>query len=227
LLFDLGVRAEHLHTLSNDGFWSKAGKPVVKETIQLLFDLGVCAEHLHTLSSESFWAKAGTQAMHDTFQLLKAFGVRVEHLKCFKGGFWSLAGSELMSKILQMLLDRNVHVDNLKNFGHHDSFWSAMKTTGFDVVDTLMDTYGVSVADLHKLQCGFWSRVSEPPDWEAFNAELAACPTSGAVTALLQKKNGRALGAGATRCMFARPIHTPTPVATPPAKQSKLTAFFQ
>ena len=91
-----------------------------------------------------------------------------------------------------------------------------------------MDTYGVSAVDLRKLLSGFWARVSKPADWEAFKAELAACPTSGAVTALLRAKNqGDPLGTGATRCMFARPKHTPTPVATPPTKQSKLTAFFQ
>lgn len=90
----------------------------------------------------------------------------------------------------------------------------------------------MSITNLHKLKSVFWWRVSKPADWEAFKAELAACPTSGGVTALLRKNNGSdyyrsALGTGATRCMFSRPKHTPTPVPTPPAKQSKLTAFFQ
>ena len=157
-----------------------------------------------------------------------AMGVRVEHLKSFQECFWKRAGTDVLNDTLEMMRHRNVHVDNLKNFGYLGSFWKAMDTTGFDVMDTLMDIYGVSIADLRKLQNSFWSRVSKPADWDAFKAELAACPTSGAVTALLRAKNqGRPLGAGATRCMFSRPIHTPTPVATPPAKQSEITAFFK
>ena len=47
LLKEMGVQVEHLHTLSNNGFWSKAGTVAMPATFKMLKDLGVDVDHLH------------------------------------------------------------------------------------------------------------------------------------------------------------------------------------
>ena len=228
-MLKMGVKVEHLKSFG-DCFWKRAGTIVLNEMLDKMLAMGVNVEHLKSFG-DCFWKKSGTDVLNTMLDTMLAMGVRVEHLKSFNGCFWKRAGTELLNDTLQMLLDRKVHIDNLKTFGCRGSFWAAMETTGFDVVDTLIDTYGVSVVDLHKLHSDFWSHFAKPEDWGSLKAELAACPTSGAVTALLRKNNGNprysAIGAGATRCMFSRPIHRPTPVAPPPTKQASLTSYFK
>ena len=205
MLKDLGVKGENLHTLSNNGFWAKAGTDAMKETLRMLKEMGVKAENLHTLSNGGFWAKAGTDAMKETLRMLKDLGVNVDHLRSFRESFWSLAGTETMTLIIAKLVSLKISPENFKTFGVINSFWKCAKTTGLGVIDTLTRDYSVTIVDIHKLQNAFWSHVSTSDAWEELKAELAACKLPIDVTNVIRKINGRPFGQGAQKCMFDSP----------------------
>ena len=81
----------------------------------------------------------------------------------------------------------------------------------------MVDVKGVSAGDLHKIQAA--SSASQPTDWEAFKAARRMPDVGGGTACSFRTK--LPLGTGATR--MAKNADS---VATPPAKQSKLIAFF-
>ena len=221
LLAEMGVKRKQLHTLSCECFWAKAGKPAMRDTLEMLLKMGVRVEHLHTFGG-GFWAKAGTAIMAATFERLFALGVRADDLKSFGNGFWSLTGHEVMTVVLAKLVALGVAPEHFKIFGHICCFWSSMKTTGLDVLETLSREYGVATIDLHKFHDAFWTHVAKEDNWAALKATLATLDTTDAVNARLRELNKRpAIGQGATKCYNELPMPVSGLVLPPYAGQGR------
>lgn len=211
VLAERGVRPENVHRF--DGIWAKVAKDgiaVVADTLKLLEDMFIASSRMHMLSSNSFWKKAGTPTMYATLEMLRTRGVHAYDITGFKGGFWAAAGEQRMEKLLSRLDALRATNDDFRRFGNLNSFWHCTNTTkangfnatAFDVVDTLHDTYGVSIADISRLQCKFWTNVNTPKKWHNLKEKLSNCRLPVDATKLIADQNQRKLpfGAGCTRC---------------------------
>ena len=87
----------------------------------------------------------------------------------------------------------------------------------------LVDEYGVSVHDLHKLRY-FWATIRSEEDVKTLVSDLAACPTTGAVNHHLKKRNNGHIGKIATKCKRVRMSIAHEPFVQTKTTQS--TLFF-
>ena len=232
-LWGLGVDVAKLDSMGNS-FWAAANKDLecVKGIVSYLRELGVDVAKLGSMKG-SFWAAANKdlECVKGIVAYLRELGVDVAKLDGFGNSFWSATRKRLdnVKSLISMLITRGFAVDRLMRFD--DKFWSGIASTTStavpDILEILMDEYGVDVNDLSKLQ-SFWAEVKRPGRFEAIRDELVTKKLPSHVTKYIRSlNNDHAFGHGATKCKFVRPKVEVERVALPTTtKQATLGAFF-
>ena len=152
-----------------------------------------------------------------------------EKRQSFGDCFWKRINDEGLAEGIEWLINHGFAIERLQTF--QGQFWSGIasqtSTAVPDMMQLLMNEYGVHVDDLSKLR-GFWAEVKRQGRFEAIRDELATKRLPSHVTRYVRSLNGDTpFGSGATKCKFARPKvvvkHAPRPTAT---KQASIASFF-
>lgn len=108
-------------------------------------------------------------------------------------------------------------------------FSSKTSTIVHDTVVLLMNEYGFSSDSICKLDADFWSYIKEPGNFAIFRDEIATKRLPIHVNKHIRGLNrDRALGMGATKCKFMRPVVEHEKVVAPTAtKQTSISGFFK
>ena len=223
-----GLDTNHVASMGGS-FWHAAVKhPVaLAAAIADLEAKGLDTNRIASMGS-SFWHAVVQHpvALAAAVADLEAKGLETNRLASMGNCFWHASVKHPVDLATSMALLTKLGTTDAQLPKFDGTFWAAMPWHN-EVLTLLTQDYGMRASNLHLLR-SFWSTLKSQPDVDALRAELAALPTSGAVTKRLRFKNNDVpIGDGARWCAHARPKLTPSVVGPPKATtQSSLTAFF-